>query len=51
MIKLWPGYETLIREMEKDTLLCVEISHKVSSSMSYRGFSGQKYYKKINMLD
>ena len=28
-LELWPGYETSIRQMEQDILLCVEISHKV----------------------
>ncbi|KAH8261817.1 hypothetical protein KR038_009051, partial [Drosophila bunnanda] len=28
-MELWPGYETSIRQHEKDILLCTEITHKV----------------------
>ncbi|XP_017059225.2 protein piwi [Drosophila ficusphila] len=28
-MELWPGYETSIRQHEKDILLCTEIAHKV----------------------
>lgn len=28
-IELWPGYETSIRQHEKDILVCAEITHKV----------------------
>lgn len=28
-MQLWPGYQTSIRQHEKDILLCAEIAHKV----------------------
>lgn len=28
-LQLWPGYETAIRQHEKDIMLCAEITHKV----------------------
>ncbi|XP_043281262.1 piwi-like protein Siwi [Venturia canescens] len=28
-LSLWPGYETSIRQMERDILMCAEITHKV----------------------
>lgn len=28
-MELWPGYQTSIRQHERDVLLCAEITHKV----------------------
>lgn len=28
-MELWPGYQTSIRQHEKDILMCAEITHKV----------------------
>lgn len=28
-MELWPGYQTSIRQHERDILLCAEITHKV----------------------
>lgn len=28
-LEIWPGYETSIRQHEKDILVCAEITHKV----------------------
>ena len=33
-LELWPGYLTSIRQHENDILMCAEITHKVTCSLS-----------------